>query len=605
MNFDKIYENFSSDFYHERECKRLIIKELADSIERLKITDSSLLQNIQWEIDTLNFQLQNEGITWAAKGSKQDGSPYEYPDIKNYVGEKLRYIIDRYESTSVEFVKCRYGHVLWKAGKKDNRIAKHIAEHYYKVSTDLLSREDKKHIALLLFRNAFRFTLISKDKELTSEMSNFVVKKAHSIDSPDQSWINFAFISLMTQYKNNFKVESFSGIVDRILETHIGTVEGHNLISVLHMCEKVDRRTNSDSSRIYELLGEANEKLSYDSFDPGNMILPRFAQKASQFYKRSGNLEKEGELRKRYELLKSKMKLGEIKIEVDLTDMINEVENLSDKIIEQDPNTIFMILTYDERILPKYSEILNMVNQQKIENSFMSIFSGSVIDNNGHVAEHFTTEEEHLNAAIFQNCNYSMNFCHSHLHSRIFYKGVSENKITADNIFNFFTKGTWLGQNITRTIRQNEEEVYNWIYMIMPSITEYITQLRTHIDSGVIPPFSILSMDSLVLKFEGILRDVVNIRGGDTSYLKNDEKGRPVAREKDINALLKEPVVKNFYNKSDYMMLRYTLIEKTGLNLRNRIGHSLFRNPFNYSIQYMNLLIILIFRISREEYHPR
>lgn len=46
------------------------------------------------------------------------------------------------------------------------------------------------------------------------------------------------------------------------------------------------------------------------------------------------------------------------------------------------------------------------------------------------------------------------------------------------------------------------------------------------------------------------------------------------------------------------------MIEKAGLNLRNKVSHSLFRHAQNYSIDYMNLLIIAVLKLAKSEYYP-
>ena len=605
MNIDQVYARQAPCFYTDSNCKQKMIESLRSQIDVYKEEAENIQDEVQYEIDSISFQLTDKGLTWAVRSTSHGGSPYNYPDIKTYIGDKLDYVKGRYYSTGVAFAKARYGHIMWESGNKDFRVLNTVIEHYFETAQILLAKPGKEHIGLVLLRNAFRYSTVSRHGGLVESIRAYILNGAVDINSVEALWLNFALINLMLQYKKFFKAELFDGLVDDIMNLRRNLDDSHNTISLLEMCIEIDKRTNSDSSKLYGLLGVEYEKLSHNDFDPNGMMSPRLAHKAVQYFKKAGNIQKEKELRQRYELLKSRMKLGEIEFEFDLTELYEEIEKVSDSLIDQEPNIIYMALMYSDFILPTYSSISDMARSQRVENSFLSVFSGSVIDNNGHVAEHFTTEDEHLQAGIFQNCNYSMKFCYSHLHSQIFLKGVLTGKITPINIYEFFTEGTWLGQDITRTIKQGEEETYNWIYMVMPAITEYISQLRTYLYSGSIMPYSILSLDSLVLKFEGILRDVVALRGGETSYLKDDERGRPIAMEKDVNALLNDPYIKNFYNKSDYMILRYALIEKVGLNLRNRIAHSLMRHPLDYSIQYMNLLIVIIFRLAKREYQPK
>ena len=65
--------------------------------------------------------------------------------------------------------------------------------------------------------------------------------------------------------------------------------------------------------------------------------------------------------------------------------------------------------------------------------------------------------------------------------------------------------------------------------------------------------------------------------------------------------LLHEPELVKFINQDDLFFLKYLLIEKAGLNLRNMVAHSLIKYE-EYAFDYMNLLIIGLIRLGKYDF---
>jgi hypothetical protein len=71
-----------------------------------------------------------------------------------------------------------------------------------------------------------------------------------------------------------------------------------------------------------------------------------------------------------------------------------------------------------------------------------------------------------------------------------------------------------------------------------------------------------------------------------------------VSEEKDIMRLLTEPGVVEMLGEDDVFYLRYLLTEKGGLNLRNKVAHSLLSYD-QYFIGHLMLIFIAILRLGR------
>lgn len=105
-------------------------------------------------------------------------------------------------------------------------------------------------------------------------------------------------------------------------------------------------------------------------------------------------------------------------------------------------------------------------------------------------------------------------------------------------------------------------------------------------------------MDSLIVKLEGLIRDLCEFSRITTFYMTKDNKGRNIIQEKDINALLYEEDVKKLFDEDDLLFLRYLLIEKAGLNLRNKVAHSLMA-IHDYNAGSMHLVMLALLRLAK------
>ena len=74
-----------------------------------------------------------------------------------------------------------------------------------------------------------------------------------------------------------------------------------------------------------------------------------------------------------------------------------------------------------------------------------------------------------------------------------------------------------------------------------------------------------------------------------------------VTREKDINALLHEDEIVKMIDPSDHFFLRFLLIEKAGMNIRNNIAHG-FLNYNEYNTYSFHLALLGFFRLAKYDF---
>jgi hypothetical protein len=222
----------------------------------------------------------------------------------------------------------------------------------------------------------------------------------------------------------------------------------------------------------------------------------------SAYYKRAKEQEKVLELTKRYKRLKENMRLGQFSSKIDLTEIMEFVRKFSDEISERSTEQILFTLMYDPNILPKYVDLEKQAHEQKKNHPIQFLASTQIIDSSGHVSEYFDTDEEHIYHSILQSFHFSVQFCRSHLLREIFIKAVLKGKLNSSGFINFMIEKSWLGQDITRTIKQREEETYNWLHLLAPAINDYLVQLHFHLHNHQNSINLVLCIDSLAIKIE-------------------------------------------------------------------------------------------------------
>jgi len=194
-------------------------------------------------------------------------------------------------------------------------------------------------------------------------------------------------------------------------------------------------------------------------------------------------------------------------------------------------------------------------------------------DINNNVSKQKDSKEAKERTKIYENYQLYINLSVLPLLHRVFIEGIKNGKITHQSLIQFFYNHTWLGQEFTDYDTGGDLIKYRWISVIAPSIHEYFIQTESALKSN--NPFTnyIMPIDSLTLKFEGVLREFATILKVSTTVA---GKGN-VLREKYIEELLAEKEVQKYFDENDLLFFNYLFVAKDGMNLRNNIAHSFLR----------------------------
>ena len=143
---------------------------------------------------------------------------------------------------------------------------------------------------------------------------------------------------------------------------------------------------------------------------------------------------------------------------------------------------------------------------------------------------------------------------------------------------------------------------FSWIHLIAPALHEYFRQIDYYLadETANVPNF-VLSLDSLTLKIEGLLRDLCQLTNVVTSKQKLDKSKRTIVYEKDITALLHDDAIKKRFDQDDILFFKFLLTEKWGFNLRHNIAHCLM-SPEAYHLDCMHLVILALLRLGKYDF---
>ena len=109
----------------------------------------------------------------------------------------------------------------------------------------------------------------------------------------------------------------------------------------------------------------------------------------------------------------------------------------------------------------------------------------------------------------------------------------------------------------------------------------------------------VLCIDSLTLKFEGILRDFAKRVGSNTIKIGRDGQ----IREGFTDDLLELEEIKDKFSEDDLLFFKY-VFTSSGINLRNDIAHCFFRFS-DYQESHFLLVLSSILRFAKYRVGPK
>ncbi|HPC35071.1 MAG TPA: DUF4209 domain-containing protein [Candidatus Marinimicrobia bacterium] len=565
----------------------------------------------QWEIDFFNFMIEEGKLKPMFTGTNDKGEVIEYPTLDSFDDRTYEYLFRRLDSTSNSLLKARYSHILWCSPKKHAKYAKMAVDSYlelikiYETKDMEVPQKNYELDVLEAIKNAYSIACqaqyevdIIKVDIIKSELRRLVTR--FNFKSSSSFALRANLIELMLKDKRRFLKEDFLGFENicwQISESLTESGNIHGAIDMLELGEKVDQKLGKKTYDWRRRIAESYETLMKQAEKGNNLASLTFCKHALENYKKLKDEDKINELEKKYTELKNSMKLAEFKIVIDSTEHIKRCREVAQKVVKNDPDEIIKLLMFNENLLPRYKDMEKIAQEHSKKFIAQHLFPIEILDQSGHPAQHFSDEDEKKYYGILQQYDWELRLNKIHLINEIFFAAIRENKLSSDILLRFLNRHFWFGKNISK-ILANQTIKYNWLNLIAPSLHEYFLQIQYYFANPNYPPNLVLSIDSLTLKIEGLIRDICQFSGVTTFYMTNDNKGRNIVREKDIHALLYEEPIKELFDEDDLLFWKFLLVEKAGYNLRHKVAHSLMLFQ-EYSINYMHLLILALLRLGK------
>jgi hypothetical protein len=571
------------------------IKELIENVSNV-----SEKKWLAWEMEAFHFVLADGKAGGYIKSPEKDGvSEYEYPNPAELSQDALQYYYTRSSATVNNSLKLRYLQIIVSANDKK------LAGLSFKPLIDcciceiemICKSEVKKenaHDTRVLLKSCF---ILSKKAKYRLEAVAGLCYNLFFGKYPDSA--KYRLLELIVAYKNAYTETQLHTVYQealRLSQTSPYNTDCFAMERLAPAAIKLAQILRQPFKTWYEKSGATYEAEMLKRTDDTSKMMPmHWCEKAIAQYQLAGNTEKEKSLHVKYAELRKEFTLDTYSHELDrnaMTDWYNELDRKAKYLVKS--NEIEVLLNYlsgGNDIFPNITWLKE--NADKKDKSFLDTISISKADTNKNFSKKIISDEDHNWNSIFETYDYYINFHALPLLRRIFVYGFTSRKISHKTIMLFLQQNSWMGCTLVSKDSGGNEIRYNWLSLIAPALHNFFLEFETLLFSESNRINLVLSVDSLVLKFEGLLRDFARLLAVPTTVL---AKGN--MREMYIDELLELDEIKTYFDENDMLLFRYIFVSKNGMNLRNNIAHA-FLHFGQYSIEQMVLMIMALLRLAK------
>lgn len=512
----------------------------------------------------------------------QNGSGI-YPSLELF-DDDFEYIKKRAAVTQNLKYKAKYNHVLWLSPKREFAFAKEAVDSYLSIlELNLLSLENNSQNLSFIyyFKNLVSLSLKVGYRE--NELNEKIISL---LDSDNLNY--FVKYKMMFFYLSNSKKLN-SSIAQKFFDYSkniIDYLEGLELEKYLNLLVILSQKLKVPPFEFHERLGDFHisqlEKEGNKDF-----ISHHYLTKALEEFNKSKNKEKIKQTAVLLEQAKKYIGLKQVSFEIE-DDHFNSlfeqwqktIKFKTDEIVENHGSKDIYEYLILEQFFPK-ADILT----EEISTPFLDLVTTMAFDINYNLINKKTSG---INPYHLHLNNFSVH--HIWL---VFSKGLKNGKISFDGIIEYLKHYSWYGDDFTYVDANNEKQGFDWIELFTPALQSFFMQIETDIKSDKhMPQNYILSIDSLVLKFEGLIREFSRMIGAPTI-----EIGKNGIKEQiKFDKLLDNDKLRSLIPEDDIAFFKY-LFTSRGMNLRNNIAHSFYRTN-NYSSAIMLLLLVALLRLG-------
>lgn len=168
--------------------------------------------------------------------------------------------------------------------------------------------------------------------------------------------------------------------------------------------------------------------------------------------------------------------------------------------------------------------------------------------------------------------------------------------LALDGLLGLLRESAWLAQEKVWPAPDGQVYVGSWMDLLEPALTHGWDLLLRELSGENVKTGWVLAVDSLAMKLEGLVREWWQLNGHSTLIQRNID-GQWVDREKDLNVLLAEGKADALLGEDTRYFLEFVLTSQLGLNLRNKVAHTL-ATPWEYQSGGFVLLLLALLRLA-------
>ena len=543
-------------------------------------TDPNNKKNIEIEILYLSTDIRNAALTFRNEKLKK----------KFNSQASINYLKQRIEESLNQKLKLFYLYLIWNSIEKHNKYLSQINELTKLIFSD--PNFDKTDFDnYLIIEN---HTALFYDREEYKEQTKININKYLDTEQPEAAMYKLCFLEYLYDLKK-FKLTSIEEIENSMIDVFDFFIKKHHVLiaeRIFEIALNISNKYNLDqliwhdkTANIYE--NHADIRIG----DPQPMISYKYYIKAKEHYQKSKNTTKVLEIEKKISETQKRPILSRVPglgipqeiASVKYGQSINYAENLLN--LKSD-------LLFDQLFKLKNQLIEIPENGMTSEQYSYELFSITEFDINRNVFDRSLSKNLEFNTNSLLVYSQNLEISIVPILDRILIDGYLSGKLSQSEFWKQLEKRTWLTQKQTYYTSSGSQINYTWSETIKPSINllfevlEDASYRKRNFEEKVI-----LIVDSLSSKFEGLMREILRIKGIPTT-----KKVRNESQEMTLEDLISSPCIKNTFSQREILFMKYVLTRQ-GLNIRNNISHAYFKSKRFYhwnQILYLVFLIIII-----------
>jgi hypothetical protein len=521
--------------------------------------------------------------------------------VEELLPAAFAYYQQRYEQSTNPYLKARYALVLWNApkpnayGRMGNLAQTHLLE---ALATADCTGRDNRMDCIRMLGTCCDLALLLRHRQ--PDTIQAVLDRFTGV-VPFEAEGRIPLLRLIADtgklFKPNVLTDDVSRACEALFDDLFATGEYEACEALCPLARTVAQRRGLAVAEWFNRLGRTHEALAEKRLsDPSGLAPYEFYRRATEDYRAAGNTAAYDQAFQRLNELKAKIRLGATSFQLNPEDAQTLQADIDDRIqrlTQYSPHDLLEYLTVHPEVLPDYASVRAFAEQHKGSFFFASLPTSQLDENKNTRRVQSDEEVDKLTADFYEGMLQFRLASLVPLLAACYRAG----NFSYDSFCAFLEQSSWIAQPLAETAVNGQEQVYTWKDLIYPILRDSFQQLAVGVDGG--RENFVLSIDSLTVKLEGLLRDLLQRSGANTTA--NDK--HQDLREVFIESLLNHAVAQDLFDENTRYFLRYLLLAP-GMNLRNNVAHCYYRYQSQYSFDKIIMLLCGLLRIANFRLEP-